>query len=720
MSHAIGIDLGTTNTVVAAVADGVAVTLEDEQQRRLLPSVVSFHPSGTVLVGDAARERRLIDPENTIFSVKPLIGRPFDSDEVKAARGRFPFQFAEGAKNSTMVVARDVAYALPEISAFVLRRAKAIAEYALGGAVDRAVITVPANFNDLQRASTKIAGKLAGLEVLRILNEPTAAALAYGQSIAKAEKIAVYDLGGGTFDVTLLDLTGNVFEVLATAGDTSLGGDDLDRLLAERMSLEVIKRFNYDPRTNPVAFARLRFMAEEVKKQLSSQLSVDQEIAGIGYTEGGAPISMTMTISREELDRIALPLIERTISVAKQSIEIINLNPKDFDRVILVGGSTRMPLAARLVEQLFGQAPHLKVNPDEVVALGAAIQAHALNRSKSGAKKRGDDKLATVNPQAMPGEVPRAASVPADIRAQAAQAAATPAYIEFSKHAAVITFSPPPPPMSPDDVSVVNAPAKPPPPKKPPVPQKPPPPPARRGGARPIEGTPLRAELSDPPPGPMPARRSNAPSQPAVAAAPEISFGTGGRIPRVDEEPPAPEVGAIVPGDDFFPPFDSGDGAAAPVSQAAFARGSAIATSDNAPLLIDVTPMSLRIETVGGFSDVLIAANSPVPCEKARTFLTASDGQTVVFIRVAQGEHVKFAENTRLGELELSGLKSEKRGGVKILVTFELDADGILNVRAKDKDTDRETKATMRLMGADMDAAEMDAMQARQNRHVVA
>jgi molecular chaperone DnaK len=725
MSHAIGIDLGTTNTVVAAVADGVAVTLEDEQKRRLLPSVVSFHPSGTVLVGDAARERRLIDPENTIFSVKPLIGRPYDSDEVKAARGRFPFQFSEGAKNSTMVLARDVAYALPEISAFVLRRAKAIAEHALGGTVDRAVITVPANFNDLQRASTKIAGKLAGLEVLRILNEPTAAALAYGQSIAKAEKIAVYDLGGGTFDITLLDLTGNVFEVLATAGDTSLGGDDLDRLLAERMSLEVIKRFNYDPRTNPVAFARLRFMAEEVKKQLSSQLSVDQEIAGIGYTEGGAPISMTMTISREELDRIALPLIERTISVAKQSVEIINLNPKDFDRVILVGGSTRMPLAARLVEQLFGQAPHLKVNPDEVVALGAAIQAHALNRSKSSAKRKADDPSAKAPPPppAKPATVPRAAPVPADIQAQAAQVSATPAFIEFSKQAAVITFSPPPPPMSPNDIPVIT-PAKPPPPKKPPPPQQKPPPPVppARAGARPIEGTPLRAELSEPPPGPMPARRSNAPSapsQPVMQAAPELSFGTGGRIPRIEEEPPAPEVGAIVPGDDFFPSFDLPD-ISAPPSQAAFARGSAIETSDNAPLLIDVTPMSLRIETVGGYSDVLIAANSPVPCEKARTFLTASDGQTVVFIRVAQGENVKFAENTRLGELELSGLKSAPRGAVKILVTFELDADGILNVRAKDKETDHETKATMRLMGADTDAAEIDAMQKRQARHVVA
>ncbi len=735
MSHAIGIDLGTTNTVVAAVVDGVAVTLEDEQRRRLLPSVVSFHPSGTVLVGDSARERRLIDPENTIFSVKPLIGRPFDSDEVKAARGRFPFQFSEGAKNSTMVMARDVAYALPEISAFVLRRAKAIAEHALGGPVDRAVITVPANFNDLQRASTKIAGKLAGLEVLRILNEPTAAALAYGQSIAKAEKIAVYDLGGGTFDITLLDLTGNVFEVLATAGDTALGGDDLDRLLAEYIAVEVIKRFNVDPRTNPVAFARLRFIAEEVKKQLSSEISIQQEISGIGYTEGGVPMTMTMTVTREQLDRIALPLVERTISVAKQSIEIIGLHPKDFDRVILVGGSTRMPLAARLVEQLFGQAPHLKVNPDEVVALGAAIQAHALNRSKPVAKRKSaHDQLAKTASQRPPDanagagpnpsphhvDVPRAPNVPAGIAGQPSPQEGVPAYIAFSKSAAVITFSPPPPPPDASQIPDVLPPVKPPQAggsaaKAPPLPgKKPPPPVPRSGGSMPIEGTPLRAELSDrPPAGPMPARRSNAPP----AAPPEAGNA------RISIEPPAAHLGAIVAGGDFFPSFDAPleqVGAQPALSDAAFARGSAIETSDNAPLLIDVTPMSLRIETVGGYSDVLIAANSPVPCEKARTFLTASDNQTVVFIRVAQGESSRFAENTRLGELELSGLKPGRRGEVKILVTFELDADGILNVRAKDKDTDRETKATMRLLGTSTDDAEVAEMAARQARHAVA
>ncbi len=716
MSYAIGIDLGTTNTVVAAVVDGVAVTLEDEQHRRLLPSVVSFHPSGQVLVGEAARERRLIDPENTIFSVKPLIGRPYDSDEVVSARGRFPFQFTEGAKNTTMVTARDVAYAIPEISAFVLRRAKAVAEHALGGPVERAVITVPANFNDLQRASTKIAGKLAGLEVLRILNEPTAAALAYGQSIAKAEKIAVYDFGGGTFDITLLDLTGNVFEVLATAGDTALGGDDIDQAIADAMAIEVLKRFNFDPRTDPVAFGRLRFIGEEIKKELSAAPVVHRELSGIGYTAGGEPIVMPMTITREDLERIAKPLVERTIAVARQSVEIIGLGPKSFDRVILVGGSTRMPLVARAVEALFQQPPHLKVNPDEVVALGAAIQAHALNRSKGPAKRKSaHDQLAQAQPQ--PGQpapppvpqvnVPPAAGVP-NVPGQPA----VPSFIEFSKAPAVMTFSPPPPPpagavtqvgpavMPPQAPQAPQAPAAP-----PPLPKKKPPP-VPTAGRTAIEGSPVRAELESPTAGPKPPRTSAAPSAPAVQAATTSDLQL--ELPGAPTHSDPPDLGAIM--------AEAGPNAPAPppIDHAAFARGSAVATSNSAPLLIDVTPLSLRVETVGGYSDVLIAANSPVPCEKARTFLTASDNQTVVFIRVAQGESSKFAENTRLGELELSGLKSAARGTVKVLVTFELDADGILNVRAKDKDTDRETKATMKLTGAVTDAAELNAMAARQ------
>ncbi|MBX3205354.1 MAG: Hsp70 family protein [Labilithrix sp.] len=826
MSVAIGIDLGTTNTVVAAVVDGVAVTLEDDQGRRLLPSVVSFHPSSTVLVGEPARERRLIDPENTIFSVKPLLGRSWDSDEVQSAKARFPFRLVQGTKNSTMILARDVAYALPEISAFVLRRAKSIAEAALGQPVDRAVITVPANFNDLQRASTKIAGKLAGLDVMRILNEPTAAALAYGQSISKAEKIGVYDLGGGTFDVTLLDLTGSVFEVLATAGDTALGGDDIDRVLAEKIALDVIKRFNVDPRTNPASAARLGFVAEELKKELSTAYQAQREITGIGYHEGGHPITTPFVMTRDELEALARPLVERTIAVARQSIEIIGLSPREFDRVILVGGSTRIPLVARMVEQLFGQPPHLKVNPDEVVALGAAIQAHALNRSKAAHKRRSaHDQLAKAQPKSSgeqvptrppdadpilaPADVPRAPALPTNLGAPPA----VPEFLSFNKAPAVISFSDVPGamPASPQ-AAPPKAPAKPPPvPRQPPplprpraqtlpmekVPIEPPRPagapsapkvpaaapasapnlavappgsaprvPAAasaasplqsrgasdhasplldaRASTRPIEGMPARSPVEDAPLGPKPARRSVSPSEPAMRtpdfAAPDLYDGGGPGIasahgshdivaaPELDlalpSGPPAARagtsggIGSLVMSNEFFQELELDAGPA--LTPERFQQGSAITTSASTPLLIDVTPLSLGVETAGGYADVLIPANSPVPCEKTRTFLTASDGQTIVSIRVAQGESSRFAANTRLGDLELSGLRSARRGEVKVAVTFELDADGILNVRARDPDTGRETTATMRLLGTSTDAADIGEMAARQARHEVA
>src|SRR5260221_6269814 len=251
MGLAVGIDLGTTNTVVAAVRDGVASVLRDADGQGLLPSVVSFHPSGSVVVGRPALERRLIDAPNTIYSVKRLIGRSWDSPEVQQARGKLPFELRQGPNGATLVATRGEPLSLPEVSAFVLRRAKAIAEQALGDRVERAVITVPANFNDLQRAATKTAGRLADLEVLRILNEPTAAALAYGPQSTTQERVAVYDLGGGTFDVTLLDLAGNVFEVLATAGDTALGGDDVDVLIAEQMADDLLKKHRFDARADP-------------------------------------------------------------------------------------------------------------------------------------------------------------------------------------------------------------------------------------------------------------------------------------------------------------------------------------------------------------------------------------------------------------------------------------------------------------------------------------
>ena len=803
MSVAIGIDLGTTNTVVAAVVDGVAVTLEDEQGRRLLPSVVSFHPSSTVLVGEPARERRLIDPENTIFSVKPLLGRPWDSDEVQAAKSRFPFKLVQGTKNSTMVMARDVAYALPEISAFVLRRAKAIAEAALGQPVERAVITVPANFNDLQRASTKIAGKLAGLDVMRIINEPTAAALAYGQSIAKAEKIAVYDLGGGTFDVTLLDLTGNVFEVLATAGDTALGGDDIDRVLAEKIAFDVMKRFNVDPRTSPASAARLTFMAEEIKKELSTAYQSQREITGLGFTEGGVPITLPFMMTREELEELARPLVERTTAVAKQSIEIIGLTPRDFDRVILVGGSTRIPLVAKTVERLFGQPPHLRVNPDEVVALGAAIQAHALNRSKAAHRRRSaHEQLAKAQPRpsgeqaptsppvADPAltaaDVPKAPALPTNVGA-APPPAPVPEFFTFAKAPAVISFSEVPEAAYPKPAA--QKPAAPAAPKLP-VPRQPPPVPrpraqtlpmgekvpvpppgpapaappasaprvpaanpvqsrgrtdhaspvtAARPSVRPIEGVPARSPVEDGPVGPKPARRSSAPPVVPELALPEVPDlpTPGGHAPdasrgimaapeleiALPSGPPQARMhsgglSALVRSGELFQELELA-GVPQPTPER-YQQGSAIATSQNTPLLIDVTPLSLGVETVGGYADVLIPANSPVPCEKTRTFLTASDNQTVVSIRVAQGESPRFAANTRLGDLELTGLRRARRGEVKIAVTFELDADGILNVRARDQDTGRETTATMRLLGTNTDADDIGAMAARQASHDVA
>src|SRR5580658_5891954 len=380
MGVAVGIDLGTTNTVVGVVRDGRAVTLADQGGRRLIPSVVSFHPTGKVLVGEPAKERRIIDPSNTISSIKRLIGRTWDMEEVQRARRALPFELVEGPKEGVAVVARGETYTLPEISAFVLRRAKALAEAALGQTVDRAVITVPANFNDLQRAATKLAGKLAGLEVLRILNEPTAAALAYGQSTGQSERIAVYDLGGGTFDITLLDLSGNVFEVLATGGDTALGGDDIDQLIADLMAQYFLRTYRADPRSDPSARATLRARAEVLKVALSAKEDATIELNDVVRGDGGVFLQTTFLLKRGDLERIALPLIERTLETCRFSIETIGLKLNEIERIILVGGSTRMPLVVRKVEEYFKKPATGRVNPDEVVALGAAIQASALSR----------------------------------------------------------------------------------------------------------------------------------------------------------------------------------------------------------------------------------------------------------------------------------------------------------------------------------------------------
>ena len=781
MSVAVGIDLGTTNTVVAAVRDGVAFTITDSSSRRLIPSTVSFHPSGNVLVGQPAVERRLVDAENTVYSVKRLIGRAWSSDEVQRARARFAFKMKEGPKFGTIVVARGEEYTLPEISAFVLRYAKATAEAALGGPVDRAVITVPANFNDLQRAATKVAGKLAGLDVLRILNEPTAAALAYGQGAGqagklmegiggggKAERVAVYDLGGGTFDITLLDLSGNVFEVLSTAGDTSLGGDDIDNLIADRMAEDLLKKHRYDARANPQAIGTLRVVAESVKRDLSTRDEVQVELNELAFGEGGKALPFTFKMSRTELEWACLSLVDRTFQVCQSALERAGLALSKIDRVILVGGSTRMPLVMRRVEQFFRQPPVMRVNPDEVVALGASIQAAALDRaamrrrpgvSAAGSATISEESIVAALPGAAPGRksVPDAddpppseplpnlpvvtgyaststsvAGAPIGRVALEKRSARTPTaakdaedlgaavglpIISSSRHMRAAPAIEPDPilPIGVGDLDAVlpepGEVGKTSPPAVPELAARPPPPPKRNAATQRLERPPMGSEpplvpdqgrklIFDLPGGQAPAQITPNVTQRAAEPAREVSPRTqlGGTMkmappavtPVVLEAPSIPTTPSIVE-----PP-------------------------PKPPLLIDVTPLSLNVETVGGYCDQLIEANTPVPCDRTRVFLTASDNQTTVFVRVAQGASNKFAENTFLGELELSGLAPDRRGETQIAVTFEIDADGILNVRAKDVKTGTETRTRMHLLGAQTDETELAAMRARQARHAVA
>jgi molecular chaperone DnaK len=658
MGIAVGIDLGTTNTVVGVVRDGRAVTLADEEGRRLIPSIVSFHPSGKVLVGEPAKERRVVDPANTVYSVKRLIGRTWDMEEVQRARRTLPFEIIEGPKQGVAIAARGESYMLPEISAFILRRAKAVAEAALRQPVDRAVITVPANFNDLQRAATKLAGHLAGLEVLRILNEPTAAALAYGQAVGQSERIAVYDLGGGTFDITLLDLSGNVFEVLATGGDTALGGDDIDQLIANEMAQFFLRTYHTDPRVDPSARALLRTRAETLKVALSFDEKAEVDLSDVARGEEGVYLPAAFSMTRAELELMVRPLIDRTLETCRASIETTGFDVGEVERVILVGGSTRMPLVARKVEEYFSRPATRRVNPDEVVALGAAIQASALSRvgrDRSNAPRA----MASRPPSSREGTLARPLTPPPLVAPSGAMSPRSSARSGSASAAAQF-----------DEPTVVTPPILP-----------------LRVPTEFNAELDLRPRSSSKPPSsprqPAPLPRALEPSQrsrPLPSYAPE---------PR--ELPTPPSLSPPIRAGMTVPPRPS-------------------------PLLIDVTPISLGVETAGGYCDFLIEANTPVPCDRTRVFRTASDGQRAVMVKVAQGASERFGENTYLGDLHLSGLKPAPRGEVRVAVTFEIDVDGILNVRAKDEGSGRETMARMHMVGTHSEAFEVTAMLARQTR----
>ena len=375
----IGIDLGTTNSVVAVADQPGGRVLAGSDGLKLIPSVVSFHPSGDVLVGAPAKERRLLDAQNTVYSVKRLIGRPYTSYEVKQAQERFAFELSEGPSGGVLVTARGETYTLSEISAFVLRHVRKVAEEALGKECSQAVVTVPANFNELQRSATKAAGRVAGLDVLRILNEPTAAALAYGYNKTSTERVAVYDLGGGTFDITILQLAGDVFEVLATAGDTFLGGDDVDTSVADHMAAQFLEQNRYDARQDRQAYERLRAAAEWAKIQLSAKPDVKLCIEELAYGDGGVALNLDYALTRQQLEHMCQPLVARSFDVCEDAMKAAGLRPTQLDNVILVGGSTRIPLLQRMVAEYFGRKPLVNIDPDLVVAQGAALQAQSLS-----------------------------------------------------------------------------------------------------------------------------------------------------------------------------------------------------------------------------------------------------------------------------------------------------------------------------------------------------
>ncbi len=497
MGKIIGIDLGTTNSVVAVMEGGEPVVIPSSEGARLIPSVVAVNPkTHERSVGQVARRQAVINPENTIFSVKRLMGRKQRDEQVQKAMKRLPYKIVESPNGDCRVVMDGKDYSPPEVSAMILQKIKQDAEAYLGETVTQAVITVPAYFNDSQRQATKDAGKIAGLEVMRIINEPTASSLAYGLDQKRDQVIAVYDLGGGTFDISILDVGDGVFEVKSTNGDTFLGGDDFDQRIIDYVADEYKKEQGIDLRNDRQALQRLKEAAEKAKIELSTLMETEINLPYITADASG-PKHLLVKLTRAKLEQLTGDLIERSIAPCRRAMDDAGITPDKIGEVVLVGGMTRMPAVVEAVRKFFGREPHKGVNPDEVVAVGAAIQAGVL----------------------------------------------------------------------------------------------------------------------------------------------------GGEVKDV--------------------------------------------------LLLDVTPLTLSIETLGGVATALIQRNTTIPSKKSQVFSTASDGQTSVEIHVTQGERPMAADNKSLGKFILDGIPPAPRGVPQVEVEFDIDANGILNVKASDKATGRSQHITI-------------------------
>ncbi|RMF44085.1 MAG: molecular chaperone DnaK [Anaerolineae bacterium] len=517
MSKILGIDLGTTNSVMAVMEGGEPTVIPSAEGERTIPSVVAINKNGERLVGRAARNQAVVNPENTIFSIKRFMGRKYDDPEVQRTIKRVPYQVTAAPNGDVRVVMGGREYSPPEISAMILAKLKADAEAYLGEPVTQAVITVPAYFDDAQRNATKDAGKIAGLEVLRIINEPTASSLAYGLDKEHNHNIAVYDLGGGTFDISVLDVGEGVFEVRATSGDTFLGGDDFDQRIMDYLIGEFLREEGIDLRNDRQALQRIKEAAEKAKIELSSMMQTEINLPYITADSSG-PKHLVTTLTRARLEQLTADLVERSLKPVKQAISDAGLNLADIGAVVMVGGMTRMPAVQQAVERLFGKPPHKGVNPDEVVALGAAIQAGVL----------------------------------------------------------------------------------------------------------------------------------------------------GGEVKDI--------------------------------------------------LLLDVTPLTLSIETYRGIATPLIERNTTIPTRKSQIFSTATDNQSQVEIHVVQGERPLARDNKSLGKFILDGIPPAPRGVPQIEVTFDIDANGILKVTAEDKATGRKQHITITASSGLTDA-EVERMQREAEQH---
>jgi len=611
---AVGIDLGTTTSLASVcMPDGQPRLLRDPQGHGIIPSVVSILPDGRILVGQRAKERLVLDPENTFFSTKRFIGRDMRQEENSWAATAYPFRIHAGENGVPTVRSHGREYTLTDIAGMILAYLKKLAEQATGLPVPQAVITVPANFNDVQRTTTRQAGERAGFEVLRILNEPTAAALAYGLERGGGnERIAVYDFGGGTFDMTILELRGQVYEVLATGGNTLLGGDDFDRRIFDRMAKAFEAQTGLHPRENREFHQRMFLAAERIKCQLSDWLVA-------GFTERGVEIAgrrvdFQFEMSREQFNEACGDLVDMSFDVCDEVLRMAHCTLTSIDQVILVGGTTRIPLLRERVTRYFLRPPLDKIQPDTVVSLGAAIHAFSLVGG------------------------PRMWPLPADRAAgeTAAGPAGAPAAMPAKEAGCVAA----------DAVPAGEPPRVP-------------------GPAR---GVPeLRMTLEPPSGFGLPAAHPGSPAG-------------GARLPI----PPALDVSAL--------PALHAEAVQSILSGRA-------AAPRPAPVLIDVTPMTLGIQTVGGNVEPIIRRNSKVPIEKSRLFATTADGQTTVVIRVCQGEGKKIAENVVLGEMTLEDLPPGPRGSVVVKVTFEIDTDGIFSATAVDTKTGRAQRIRLTLFG---------------------